>query len=215
MRVVMRSHRPRFGIALLLALTAYACSLDTPPTSPGKSTDHSSQPGLIGSLDSTVQSLLDTTITSILVDPTRSSTYTIAGIHQLFVRGGGVCDLSSSYGVLTWDLPCLPATTSILVTAKSWYDVAGHPHVEFSPQLRFVPDDSAASAELYLRDWIGAFDRASVIDYCNDDGCVDEALTDSSLVTRHDTSTGYVYRRVKHFSGYEVAAGRADSTTTQ
>jgi len=210
----MRSHRPRFAIALFVALTAYACRLDAPLTSPAKSTGHSKQPGLISSLDSSVQSLLDTTVTSILVDPTQTATYTIAGVHRLFVRGGGVCDLSSSYGVLTWDLPCLPATSPFLVTAKSWYDAAGHPHVDFSPQLRFVPDDTAASAELYLGDWIGAFDHASVIDYCNDAGCVDESLTDSSLVTRHDTSTGYVYRRIKHFSGYEVAAGRTDSTTT-
>lgn len=211
----MSSHRPRLAIALFVALTAIACSLDAPPTSPAKSAVRSTRPDLVSGLASSLESLVDTTITSIVVDPTQTATYTIGGVHQLFVRGGGMCDLSSTYGVLSWDLPCLPATSPVLITAKSWYDPGGHPHIDFSPQLRFVPNDTAASARLFLYDWIGAYDRGSVIDYCNDAGCVDESVTDSSLVTRHDTATGYVSRRIKHFSGYEVAAGRADSTSTQ
>lgn len=209
----MSSHRPRLIIALLVAATTYACAIDTTPTLPSGRGAQTS--GLLPALDSTLTTLVDTTLTSLVVDPTVTATYTIGGVHKLYVRAGGICDLTSSYGLGTWDLPCLPATSPILITAKSWYDAAGHPHVDFSPQLRFVPDDTTASARLFLRDWIGAFDRASVIDYCNDSGCVDESVTDTSLVTQRDTTSGFVFRRIKHFSGYEVAAGRTDSTTAQ
>ena len=38
---------------------------------------------------------------------------------------------------------------------------------------------------------------------------IDESITDATLETRADGRNGRVYRRIKHFSGYLVTAGRA------
>ncbi|MGH7619771.1 MAG: hypothetical protein ACREPM_21370 [Gemmatimonadaceae bacterium] len=38
---------------------------------------------------------------------------------------------------------------------------------------------------------------------------VGDASTDASLVTHINLSTGAVWRRIKHFSGYSVTAGTA------
>ena len=38
---------------------------------------------------------------------------------------------------------------------------------------------------------------------------IDEALTDGTLKTKWDRHLGGVYRRIKHFSGYNVYSGRS------
>ena len=77
------------------------------------------------------------------------------------------------------------------------------PFVQFQPPLRFVP---GRVSTLYLTDKKASLDLLSKIVYCPDSGaCVDEALSDPSLLTFRNTQ-GYLYRRIKHFSGYNVAA---------
>lgn len=208
----MRVGRLRVAVAVLLAATATACGNERPTAPDRVATANVVSQGSLSDLLGTVRSLLDTTITTILVDPSSTMTYAI-GAHRLFVRAGGICDLSSSYGIGTWELPCVPLALPIVVTARSWYDPGGHPHVDFSPQLRFVPGTAEPSAQLFLRDWPGVFDPTSYVAYCNDTGCVDESRADTSLVSHRDTLNGFIYRRIKHFSGYEVAAGRADSAS--
>jgi hypothetical protein len=44
-----------------------------------------------------------------------------------------------------------------------------------------------------------------VVKYCNESGCMDESLTDPSLISYVDTDSKVVFRRIKHFSGYVVA----------
>ncbi len=44
---------------------------------------------------------------------------------------------------------------------------------------------------------------ADHIDYCEGGACVDDAVLDGSVVTQRDGS-GFVYRVIKHFSGYNV-----------
>src|SRR5262249_10160080 len=60
-----------------------------------------------------------------------------------------------------------------------------------------------------LTDREAALDLSMHILYCatTTTPCVNEALTDPTLVTNHDPVTGKVWRRIKHFSGYNVAAG--------
>jgi hypothetical protein len=48
-------------------------------------------------------------------------------------------------------------------------------------------------------------DNSKVVKYCNEEGCVNEALSDSSLVSHVDENNLLVFRRIKHFSGYVVA----------
>jgi hypothetical protein len=156
----------------------------------------------------------DTVVTVFVVFPSYTSAYPIASDHRLWIRAGGVCALSSTYGPGHWDDPCSVATDPILITARSWSDPQGHPHIDFTPRLRFVPfDGKRASAELYLKDRSASTDPSANILYCDNGVCVDESLTDPTLTTQHDKQQGFVYRRIKHFSGYEVVVGR-DSTET-
>ncbi len=156
----------------------------------------------------------DTVTTVFVIDPSATATYQIAGGHRLWVQQGGLCDLTSAYGPGLWDDACELAKEPVVVTARSWLDADAHPHVDFSPALRFAPlDDRRASAELYLKDKSTIDASTAVILYCNEKECVDEGLADSSMLTQRDKQQGFVYRRIKHFSGYQVSTGRDDEGT--
>ena len=47
------------------------------------------------------------------------------------------------------------------------------------------------------------------------DGCIDESIADSDLLTYHEPATGTYFRRVKHFSGYNIMAGRSLSISME
>lgn len=88
-----------------------------------------------------------------------------------------------------------------------WLDVFGRAHVDFNKAIRFYPNSSGKLPAIYLRDPSAALSNYSRIDYCASAGnCVDEAATDSVVRTKRDPITGYLYRLVRHFSGYNVWA---------
>ena len=152
----------------------------------------------------------DTVVASMVYHPGKGLNLKIGEQHQLFIPAHAVCDLEASgYGAETWELPCAPARRRMTVTAKAWVDSAGHPFVQFSPDLRFSPDDKKA-AWLALADRFAARDSSARILYCPTagGGCVDESLTDVEVVTHADWKKGYVYRRIKHLSGYNIVSGR-------
>lgn len=153
----------------------------------------------------------DTSVVHFTVDPTQSTTYNIGGGNKLWVRARGICDLDSPYGPQYWDTPCRPTRKSVQVTAHTWTDSAGHPRVDFQPKLRFVTAGGLTSAIVYLRDHTAAEDPSSVILYCGGGICVDESTGDPTLHTFKDRPNGFVFRPIKHFSGYEVAVGRSDT----
>jgi hypothetical protein len=164
---------------------------------------------------STVDVGTDTVVTVFTVFPSATSAYPIASVHRLWIRAGGICDLNSVYGPGHWDDRCVPATDPIVITAKSWVGRDGHPHIDFLPRLRFVPlGGKRASAEVYLRDKKAASNPKSAILYCDNGSCFDESIGDPTLTTQHDKQQGFVYRRIKHFSGYEVVVGRDETTDT-
>lgn len=197
---------------LVAALSAAACGRDvTAIVAPSASTTD-----LLGLY------LPDTTVSVIVIDPLTTASYPIAGGHRLWVQKGGVCDLESPYGPALWDELCELATLPIVVIARSWTDAESHPHVQFTPDLRFAPTvDKRASAELYLKDKSAIDDPSTAILYCNEKGCIDEGRVDPTMATMRDRQQGFVYRRIKHFSGYQVSTGRddegipPDSTTYQ
>ena len=117
-----------------------------------------------------------------------------------------ICDpAQSSYGVTEWDAACTPYLGFVQVTAKSWNSIDGHPRIDFEPALRFVP---STTVTLEMRDKQAANPASDlVILYCTPDGCVDEAMTDPSVATQRNNRTGFVFRRVKHFSSYTIALG--------
>ena len=155
--------------------------------------------------------LADTALTVLVINPDITTTYQIAGGHRLWVQQGGLCALDAPYGPGVWDDLCALSKVPVVVIAKSWMDAKGHPHVDFSRDLRFAPlGDKRASAELYLKDKSADTTATLSILYCNEKGCIDESRGDSSMVTQRDRQQGYLFRRIKHFSGYQVSTGRDD-----
>jgi hypothetical protein len=118
---------------------------------------------------------------------------------------GSVCDpRTSSYGPGTWDAPCARATAPVRITARTWVDRhTGKVASEFQPALRFVPG-LRNPVTLYLKN--STYKPSDAIWYCAAGGCVDEALADPTLRTSYDSKSQWVYRVIKHFSGYTVIA---------
>jgi len=159
----------------------------------------------------------DTLRFSFVIDPARNITYPMGLGNSITFPAGSLCDpTTSSYGPGTWDQPCSVATSALTVQAKAWLDKTGHPHIDFNPSIRFVPTSNQAGwVVLSFTDYWAAFNPSSAVLYCPTVGsaCVNEALTDPSLATVKDPVTGRLIRHVKHFSGYNVAAGVDCSAT--
>lgn len=187
----VREHLPLLLLSATLAAVAAACGRD----------------GGVGPrfLDGRSK---DTVVTVFQIGTGTNASFGIAGTHKITFPAKSICDPEkSSYGVDQWQHPCVPAKGVVIVTSRSWYDSAGHPQVDFAPRMRFDP--SADPVVLYLKDRHDLYDGFSIL-YCPDGGaCYDESETDSTLVTYRDPHNGNFYRRIRHFSGYNIASGRA------
>jgi hypothetical protein len=148
--------------------------------------------------------------TTLTIDPNVSRTYPF-GQNWIYFPARSICDpATSGYGPGLWDAPCTALTQRIRVTAH-WSARGGHAFVRFSPELRFVPADARNTSRwviLSLHDHrrIHDVDAYSILYYSRDAGWVDESLTDPTLRAWLDPLHNSVVRRVKHFSGYMVAA---------
>jgi hypothetical protein len=199
------------GAAVVLGLAACGDS----PTAPVAAAQRAPQGlnfALLGQA-STVQG--DTTTTRFTVDPTSSTTFQVGSAHAIYFPAHAICDPSvSSYGPGEWDQPCTALDQPLVITAKSWVDAQGLPQVDFSPSLRFTPG-LADGVQLAL-----AVDAARLnspqsdlhILWCASPTatCINEELSDPSLGTWVSPFATAVYRRIKHFSGYNVSSGRLD-----
>ena len=130
----------------------------------------------------------------------------VIGEHKINFPANSICDMSQT-NYLDWGMPCVPISTTIRIDVKWWRDVYGRPHVDFAQALRFQPTKKG-EVTLYLKDATAARATNPKINYCPLVGlpCVDESLYDSVLTTKRDTKGGFVYRIIRHFSGYNVWA---------
>lgn len=131
------------------------------------------------------------------------------GPHKLYVPGYVICDPGTSgYGLSYWLQPCkvLKGVGKVNVTVKYWTDSRGYARAEFGPNLRFHP--TTGYVELHLMDALGSRATSSAILHCIDgtEICVNESATDPLVVTHRDPATGWVWRIIRHFSGYNVWA---------
>ncbi|HWJ21080.1 MAG TPA: hypothetical protein VNS52_01910 [Gemmatimonadaceae bacterium] len=193
------------GCVLLTA----ACS-DNNALAPRESRS-ASRPALNIVTSGSTEQIGDTSVTTFTVDNADTTNVWMFGTAKVTFTPNAICDLSSSYGPTEWDNPCEPNAAPVTVTARGWIDENGQPRVDFQPHMRFNP--AASPVKIWLDNGDGQLSDALHINYCNDAGvCYDESLTDPTLQTFRDEDAGQYYRRIKHFSGYNIASGYVDES---
>lgn len=216
------------SVALLFGATA--CS-DSPMTAPGPTADLGpasaakySSPRTKNGLDikqlyptlssqtPKIISIGDTTVQTFVVKPEKGSLVTFEKTSGdiIAIPANTLCDPNKNgYGPTEWLKPCILATSSITFEARTWKDSTGRPHAEFSPNVRFSPL-APEPVRLYFQDEELRNYTTLYIPYCNAfNVCINEGLTDPALetyVTPLDKGGFWVYRTLRHFSGYTVTA---------
>ena len=139
-----------------------------------------------------------------VVDPNRSQTLSFGKSH-LDLPANSICDIAKSeYGPAYWNSPCHLAKWTVMITATIRNAHTSNPRVDFEPALRFNPNTNV-NLSLFVSD-TETLNNVLVVKYCTSTShCVDESLTDASLVTTVNKSLQEVSRRIKHFSGYVVS----------
>jgi hypothetical protein len=151
----------------------------------------------------------DTAVSLITLDTEAEDSFLLPDGARITFPAGSVCDVAAtSYGAEEWDRPCEAQRTSVDITVRAWVDATGHPRLDFSPRMRFNPAAGPVVISMVTADPAGT---SLGINYCPDGAteCIDESLADADLLTWHQPATGTYFRRVKHFSGYNIAAGRS------
>lgn len=142
----------------------------------------------------------------------RSGGTMFIGDHRVAFPARSICDpVTSGYGPAFWDKKCEPAAHAIHITAKSWTDAKGHPHIDFAPALRFVPGKKGSWVILMFKDRQASDPvLGSLLNILYEPGfglpAIDESLADKTMQTHLSVEAGTVHRRIKHFSGYDVSA---------
>ncbi|HEY4217023.1 MAG TPA: hypothetical protein VGM67_07795 [Gemmatimonadaceae bacterium] len=175
---------------------------------------HSSAPDADAVLGGGVVAALTTTDTikfNINIDPNHSTYFNLGEGNSLTFPRGSICDPDhTTYGVTEWDKPCAVAKHPVVEHVSAWLDAQGHPRVDFTPNVRFVPSVLPTQwVVITFGDFAASLDPWYNILYCanGSTACYDESKTDLSLATTRNPVTGVVTRRIKHFSGYLVGAG--------
>jgi hypothetical protein len=191
-------------------------------TSPRDASTRALSPGAVPTLDfspSLVFSGLQTTSFTIT---SAGGKFSIGnGLYTISFPANSVCDpATSSYGPGTWDSPCTTLADGQSITVTATFGFTNHGlAIDFSPALRFNPSTEVRIATMVYAPVLTTFasyfasNPSSLhflgIYYAPDlssAGTTDAAF-DLSLITHVNLSTGLVWRRVKHFSGYSIATG--------
>jgi hypothetical protein len=150
-------------------------------------------------------------VATLTINPNVSWTYAF-GEHWIYFPARSICDpATSGYGPTLWDTPCTPTAKAIRITVH-WSNSGGHAYARFEPALRFVPaaaNNPSRWVILSLHDHkrLDPTQTYSIL-YGTDDGrFIDESLTDPTLRAWVDPLHNSVVRRIKHFTGYWLAAG--------
>ena len=167
----------------------------------------------------------DRTLLATLEITPNGGTYHV-GDFDVVIPAGAVCDpATTKYGPRHWDRDCSPLkrTLTVNVVAQRSH---GAVSVDFQPDLRFRPSagsvriQTSAFADLLKSSDVRQLSPTS--SYFNQflllysptgqATRIDEvrSLGDPSLVTHIDRTTGLVWRRIKHFSGYIIAGFKCD-----
>ena len=142
---------------------------------------------------------------SFVLNPTIDNVFQSAEGHRLVLPANSICNpATSGYGSAYWDQSCTTASAPILFTVTTTTNSEGYSRLVVSPDVRFSPSKQVM---VFLKDAGAANKSGAVIAYCSLLGCTNEGKNDASLSTLRDPATGYVFRRLKHFSGYNITYG--------
>ena len=147
------------------------------------------------------------------IDPSGAAEIRV-GDHIVSFDANSICAINSTYGPTEWDKPCTVAKDTVKIHVKVMVDVDGRPRIDFEPKLRFAPGTDVVltikdrkHAEMYGAEVYWCPDGVALLSKSsNGKACLNEGLLDPSVRTQRDPQNGFLIRKVKHFSGYEVAA---------
>lgn len=216
-----------------IVVASSACGVDsldksTAPSSASKATTPertspfaptAAQKALIGVTDGTYR---------FTFDPKQDQVFSL-GPNRLEIPAWAVCKLGiTNYGPAVWNAPCTPQTTPVQLTVTVRNAASDHPSVDFQPAMRFSPQ-KVVQLFFYVPNVSQTDAQNWVITYCpnagsgsssgivsnsgsgsavgTSGGCVNEALTDPDLRTFVDYDSNVLFRRLKHFSRYQVDSG--------
>lgn len=162
-----------------------------------------------------------TVLASLEISP-NGGTYRI-GDFEVVIPAGAVCDPSTTaYGPGHWDEDCTPLSRGLTVNVVA-ESQRNRVSVDFRPDIRFRPSAGVVtirtagfrqlltSANVRQLSLNARYFQSFAMLYVptGSQSRVDEARSsgDRSLVTHVDLSSGMVWRRIKHFSGYQVSLG--------
>jgi hypothetical protein len=196
-----------------------AASHGTTPQRTSPFVPTAAQKALIGVTDGTYR---------VTFNPQRDQVFSL-GPNRLEIPANAVCALgTSSYGAAFWNAPCTPETSPVQLTVTVRNASSDHPSVDFNPAMRFNPQTNV-QLYIYVPNVSQTDAKNWVITYCPNSGsgsgslstsnsgsgsssgssgqCVNEALTDPDLRTFVDYDANVLFRRLKHFSRYQVDSG--------
>jgi hypothetical protein len=149
------------------------------------------------------------------VIPSGGGSVNLLNAYTLNFPAGAVCDpnaqdTQTGYANKQWDAPCTVATGDVAVRATlKWSN--GNLYADFSPALRFVPGKVVTIGTNVLAGTVQAQASAGITDgwaiaYASgiEAAASFDAVDDASLRTVVVGSTGRIWRRIKHFSGYMI-----------
>ena len=222
------SSRRRLGAVVLLALALGACAdneVVAPDALPWGGLPAGRVPAGIPTPDIIVHHVADDSLSAEFTVTPTGGIFSL-GPHAIYFPAHSICDpATSTYGPGEWDAPCTPLTEPIRFRAEI-RQIDGRSWVDFSPAVRFVPTDEPANAVwLYMKtaslstnpdSALRMLRRMSVLysPALGEPG-INEALTDRSLATYVWLDGGVAFRRIKHFSGYNVYSGRASDDPSE
>ena len=154
----------------------------------------------------------DTLVQTFVYDPANGASVNFANRAYVTVPAGAICDpKSSGYGQSTWNTACAPLKTPMTFTVHAWMSGSGNEQAVVSPDVRFVPGKVAS---IYMAAMTSDTTARPIIQWCTAamTGCVNEGAKDPTLTTQFQASSNVAYRRIKHFSGYNIGWSRGSTT---
>lgn len=195
-------------MAALSAVAAFAVACGESPVAPAAARTGGLVPPSSSSMAPSFSLSGTGNQSSITIDPTVTAFYPV-GPHSVYIPAGSLCAQGTSYGVGEWDKECVSATEKLTMTV-SWGERDGRGTVEFHTDVRFKPTSDARKAVyLYMREQQLAMGKYSVLWRDGNGVWVDEGATDRSL-RAFRVNGEWIGRRLKHFSGYNVALGYSE-----